>query len=253
MGDFPEQAVILAAGIGNRLGTASRGRPKGFLELDGLPLIVRSLRQLYAFGVRQIEIVTGYGANYYESLALQFPGVLLTYNSKFAKTNSLYSLYLSQTLRKEGFILLESDLVYEDRALGSLLDCPYPNAILMSGFTYSDDEVFISTRDNQVLRLSKNREELENVSGEMVGICKISKEMGLALANAAEHLLQLDPNIPYDAAINLVAESQPVYSHLVKDLTWAEIDTPKQLQRVQEKIFPLLKIGRESFKHTKST
>ena len=62
-------AVILAAGRGQRLKSVLPDKPKGFIELDGLPIIERSIRQLKQAGLSEIIIVTGYAAGYYEALA----------------------------------------------------------------------------------------------------------------------------------------------------------------------------------------
>jgi 2-aminoethylphosphonate-pyruvate transaminase len=62
-------AVILAAGMGIRLGSELTDRPKGFLELGDRPIIEESVQRLSDAGIERIVIVTGYGAEHYEKLA----------------------------------------------------------------------------------------------------------------------------------------------------------------------------------------
>ena len=55
------QAIILAAGVGNRLG-ALGARPKALLEFGGETLIARHLRVLAAHAVTKVTLCVGYQA-----------------------------------------------------------------------------------------------------------------------------------------------------------------------------------------------
>jgi molybdenum cofactor cytidylyltransferase len=68
-------AVLLAAGSGSRLG----GRPKGLLELGGVPLIRRQLIALSGAGVDEVVVVLGHHAEAIEAAVRDFP-VTLTRN-----------------------------------------------------------------------------------------------------------------------------------------------------------------------------
>jgi len=56
-------AVILAAGMGVRLGALGQTIPKGFLQLGDQPIVAESIAQLHACGIERIIIVTGIGTN----------------------------------------------------------------------------------------------------------------------------------------------------------------------------------------------
>ncbi len=71
-----KHAVILAAGMGTRLRDAHSGMPKGFVELDGTPIIEMSLLRLEAAGITDVVIVTGYAAEHYAALAERYRGVV---------------------------------------------------------------------------------------------------------------------------------------------------------------------------------
>ena len=62
------QALILAAGRGVRMGPRGQSIPKGFIEVGGKTLIARSLALLARSGVRDVTIVTGHLADFYEQL-----------------------------------------------------------------------------------------------------------------------------------------------------------------------------------------
>lgn len=65
----------------------------------------------------------------------------------------------------DGFLLLESDLVYEGRALQALQQDPRPDLILVSGRTNSGDEVWVATRGGNLFAMSKDRSKLEELAG----------------------------------------------------------------------------------------
>jgi choline kinase len=236
----PVCAVILAAGSGRRLSSVVSDRPKGFVELAGAPIVERSVRQLRAAGIERIVIATGYAAAYYQALAPRYPEIELVENEKYEISGSMFSFWCVRDRVPGTFLLLESDLVYESRALEALLACPRPNAMLVSGFTHADDEVFVAARGERVSRLSKKREELENVVGEMVGISKISPGLFAAMVECAAAHFPHDLTLNYEDCINSVAERVAVFHHRIDDLVWAEIDTPEHLQRVERFVLPRL-------------
>jgi len=235
-----KQAVILAAGKGERLTPIFSERPKGFIELAGQPIIERSIKRLLASGFQTITVVTGYAATYYEALARRYPAIRLIHNPHYADSGSLYSLYCAREAVTGSALIIESDLVYENRALEVLLNYPRSTAILMSGFTHSGDEVYLSTRGEYFLKMSKRREELPNVAGELVGLSKVSPEAFAALMQYAEKCFQRDRRWHYEDGFNGIADMLEVFVCKLDDLIWAEIDTPEHLRRVQEKILPQL-------------
>ena len=63
------QAVIMAGGLGSRLGSRTKDMPKGFLEIGGTAIVEQSVRKLIAAGIEEIIIGTGYHKEFYEDLA----------------------------------------------------------------------------------------------------------------------------------------------------------------------------------------
>lgn len=63
------QAVIMAGGLGSRFGGRTKAMPKGFIEIDGIAMVERSVQKLIAAGVEEIIIGTGHCYEYYDELA----------------------------------------------------------------------------------------------------------------------------------------------------------------------------------------
>ena len=118
------QAIILAAGMGSRLKELNQGAPKGFIRLGDVSIIEHSIKALLASGIEQIIIVTGYMDKYYENLSVQYPQIKTVRNEKFSETGTMYSLWCARNLVSADFILLESDLIFEIRAIREILGSP---------------------------------------------------------------------------------------------------------------------------------
>jgi choline kinase len=235
-------AVILAAGMGTRLRSEHEGLPKGFLELNGQSLIERSIKLLQQAGITDIVIVTGYLAEHYEQLAERSAGLVRTvHNEKFAESGSMYSLCCARDLLDGDFLLLESDLLYEARALDVLLAHESPDAILLSGPTNAGDEVYVEAPTGSLISMSKSKSELGSVAGELVGISKISAELFAAMTHLARERFRETLRYDYETDCLVdTAQNRAIDCPVVADLIWTEIDDPAHLERARKEILPKL-------------
>jgi 2-aminoethylphosphonate-pyruvate transaminase len=142
-------------------------------------------------------------------------------------------------LGQEDFLLLESDLIYEKRALQEALGSNSPNRLLVSGPTLSGDEVYVEAEGTQLRQLSKNRAILGGkVVGELVGITRISAPLHQAMREAASKYFSLNPYLEYEQALVMASARHIVECHLVQDLIWSEIDDEQHLARAREEVYP---------------
>jgi choline kinase len=234
-------AVILAAGMGTRLRGVLTDVPKGFLVLDGQSLIERSLDMLLSCGLKKIIIVAGYLKQYYENLGRRYPQVEVVTNDDYAESGSMYSLYCAREairIAQSDFLLLESDLVYEMRALDQLMSDPRNDVILLSGTTHSGDEVYVETCDDRIMAMGKDRARLSSVAGELVGISRISLPFFALMQRFAKAQFKESYQMDYEDCLVQAASVQPLRYLKIDDLIWSEIDDESHLQRVIEQILP---------------
>ena len=178
------QAVILAAGMGKRLGEYTRGNTKCMLEVNGIRLIDRILSSLFDVCVSRIVLVVGYkGQNVKDYLGSNYKGIPIVYieNSDYDKTNNIYSLYLAKDfLLEEDTLLLESDLIYEPSVLTRLLDNPFPNLALVDKYeSWMDGTVVTLDEESRITRfISKNHFKFEEIKDyyKTVNIYKFSRD-----------------------------------------------------------------------------
>src|SRR6476619_1703843 len=113
------RGIILAAGKGSRLNGTAGDRPKCLVEIGGVTLVERQIRALELAGVDDITVVVGCQAEWVRARC----GNRVTYveNTRYAETNSLYSLWLARALLYEGFVVLNCDVLFHPVLLDDLL------------------------------------------------------------------------------------------------------------------------------------
>ena len=151
------QAIILAAGMGKRLGELTKGNTKCMVEVGGETLITRLLRQLDKQHLSKIVLVVGYKAqelkNYLATIQIQTP-IEFVENIVYDQTNNIYSLYLAKDyLVAEDTLLFESDLIMEDAVITKLLQHPYPDLALVDKYeSWMDGTVVTIDEENRIQR-----------------------------------------------------------------------------------------------------
>ena len=234
------QAVILGAGIGSRLKGKLNNRPKGFLKLGGMPIIEESVAKLIRAGINDIIIVTGYCYEFYNTLAEKYPFVRTVLNPEFATTGSMLSLCTAASYVTSDFLLLESDLVYEYSALRTLQNSPKENCILLSGQTGSGDEVYVGIQGERVVNMSKERDDIKILGGELVGISKISLKLYNQMLDITKEKCKDISQYHYEDCLTDSSDSNAIYYECVENLAWIEIDHENHLCKARENIYPLI-------------
>jgi histidinol-phosphate/aromatic aminotransferase/cobyric acid decarboxylase-like protein/2-C-methyl-D-erythritol 4-phosphate cytidylyltransferase len=150
------QAIILAAGMGRRLGEYTKDNTKCMLEVNGVRLIDRALGFLRNSNMSRVILVVGYKAqNVIDYVGNDYKGMPIIYviNTIFDKTNNIYSLYLAKDyLLQDDTILLESDLIYDESILKRLIEHPFSNVALVAKYeTWMDGTMVRINEDNEIL------------------------------------------------------------------------------------------------------
>ena len=232
-------AVILAAGRGARIQDHIERMPKGFIALDGKPIIEESIDNLIKVGIKKIVIVTGYRDDYYEGLRERYPGIDTVHNEVYASSGSMYSLFLARELLTEDFLLLESDIFYELRALSSLQNTDRDDAVLISGKTDSGDEVYVIGEHERIRNITKDRTLAPNPAGELTGLSRISLPLYREMLRIAEKDFADTLHQEYDTStLAKTAARRDVPYLLIEDLAWTEIDTIEHLERARKTVLP---------------
>lgn len=178
------QAIILAAGMGKRLGNLTQGNTKCMVKVNGVTLIDRMLSQLSKLELSRVILVIGYKGNLLQDyVGNEYKGLKIEYieNSIFDKTNNIYSLSLAEKeLQEDDTLLIESDLIFDDALFPMIVNNPYPNLALVAKYeTWMDGTMVRLDEENNIVNfVPKKAFRYEDVDlyYKTVNIYKFSKE-----------------------------------------------------------------------------
>ena len=148
------QAIILAAGMGKRLGEYTKNNTKCMLPVNGVRLIDRMLTQLSSQNLNRVVIVVGYeGTKLIEYIGNRYDNKLkieYVHNPIYDKTNNIYSLALSkQQMMEDDTLLLESDLIFDSEMLDILVKHPDSNLALVAKYETWMDGTMVRIDDDR--------------------------------------------------------------------------------------------------------
>ena len=224
-------AVIMAAGLGSRFGKMTETIPKGFIEVGGKSMVIRSIETLIACGIKRIIIGTCYKKEAYEALQSQYPQIACVFSPRYAETNSMYTLWnCREVIGDDDFILLESDIIYSHNAITELQEDKHSDIMLITPVTKFQDQYYVEYDEQGTLtRCSTNKEEID-YKGELVGIHKLSSTFYHRLCEEYEKIVADKPKLGYEYQLLWMSQHVcPVYVLNSSDVKWYEIDDEDDL------------------------
>ncbi len=241
------KAIILAAGIGNRLGESSANKPKSLLEFEGKSLLKRHIDILIANQIEELTIVTGYQSEMIEThLQDSALPINFIYNDRFTE-GSIISLNCAQEIlfSEPEFILMDADVLYDPEMVKRLVNTEIENCLLLDrDFIPGDEPVKICVDKNGRINEFRKKvaDDLEfDIQGESVGFFKFNKLIGTSLlGRISDYLSKGENDTPYEEAIRDLIKTYPEQFGYedVTGVAWIEIDFPEDIERATNEILP---------------
>ena len=235
------QAIILAAGMGRRLGELTGDNTKCMLEVNNVKLIDRTLECLANYHLSRIVLVVGYkGENVKHYVGNNYKGIDIVYveNPIYDKTNNIYSLYLAKDyLLEEDTILLESDLIYEPAVIERIIENDYPNLALVDKYeSWMDGTVVTLNAENKISNFISKRDfnymDIDKYY-KTVNIYKFSKEFSAThyVPFLEAYSLALGNNAYYEQVLRVITllDDSPLKALPLNGEKWYEIDDIQDL------------------------
>lgn len=224
---MPVQAVILAAGMGTRLG---RPWPKPLTPLaDGRTIMQQQIENLRtAFPDPRITTVVGFKL---ELILEAFPDVNYVYNEVYDQTNTNRSLLKALRLSADGGVVwMNGDVVFDPAVLSraqSLIDAEQSFICVNTAVVGEEEVKYTVDSDGYVDRLSK---QVVDALGEAVGINYISAHDKPLLITRLAECEDLDY---FERGLELMIERDgaKVLPYDIKDLFAVEVDFEEDLTR----------------------
>ena len=238
------RAVMLAAGVGRRLG---QPESKVLLRFGGRTLLQRHLAILGALGVRDLTIGIGHEALAIER-ALAGLGrheVSTVYNPDYEEGSILTLMCVREALTAGGPVLLmDGDVLYDRRVLAPLIETRHADCLLVDrAWEPGDEPVKVGLSRGVPADFGKTIDPATDAIGESVGFFRLSEAAAKALVATAGRMIEDGGRQrPMEDAVAAVlrAAAPPFGFEDVTGLPWIEIDFPEDVERAETDILPRL-------------
>jgi len=237
------KTVILAAGAGSRLKQLTDHLPKCLLKAGGKCILEMTIENLLETGNSEIIIVTGYLEEMIrEFIEQRFPQLKVTFifNSSFASTNNIYSLWLAKDkVMGDDMLMMDSDIIFDKLIITKLLDSGFKNCLALKRHDVHEEEIKVRADETgRVIEIGKNVIPAD-AAGESIGIEIFGKEILPELFRILDRMVVTEKNVNlfYEAAFQELADRG--YDLFIVDTTeypCMEIDTKEDLTAADELI-----------------
>jgi choline kinase len=237
------RGIILAAGKGSRLNGTIGDKPKCLLRVGGKTLVERQIEALEAVGITDVAVVIGCQADSVRRTC----GPRITYieNSRYAQTNSLYSLWLARPLLYDGFVVMNCDVLFHPQMLLDLVTSHHDDALLIAyqdddAQPFGDEEMKVRVRRGRVAEIAKTMSP-DAADGENVGIVKFGRQGARTLVGLLDRRVA-DGSLRDWAprAFDEFARIRPLHTVGTRGFPWTEIDFPEDYERAVREILPAI-------------
>ena len=229
-----EQAIILIAGRGHRLGNLTDARPKCLLEIGGKSFLERSLHALSKCGLSKAVLVVGYRKEQIQNvIGHRYEGIEIEYviNHRYAKTNTAYSLWLARDYLLSQSLILEGDIVFDEAILSYILSCSGGKSIWAA--------VPVTPLRNEGILLSRNgtgyvsrlklvrhtQNESTDLKFKCAGIQLLTAGASQSLALKLDETIQKGEVRKYaDLVLAEIFDKYPMILCSLDGMRWAEVD-----------------------------
>lgn len=242
------QAIILAAGMGRRLGELTRKQTKCMVKVGATRLIDRLLNQLSILPLTRIVVVVGYQADGLRAhIDAHFPDLNIEYvvNEIYDRTNNIYSLALArEQLMEDDTLLIESDLILDERLFPLLLDNEWPNLALVAKYESWMDGTMVRLDDDGCITSfvpkSSFRFEERDQYYKTVNVYKFSREFLCTkyVPFLEVYVKSMGENEYYEQVLRVLTflDRTDLKALPIHDLKWYEIDDIQDLD-IAETLF----------------
>ena len=236
------QALMLAAGMGKRLGNYTKNATKCMVPVNGKTLIEYAIESLIYAGIKKFTMVVGYKKDVLKNfLKGKYPQIQIDFidNDVYDSTNNIYSLYLARdVLSSDDTILLESDLIFDKEIIREIVSSPEKNLAVVSHFeNWMDGTVTVLNEEKAIKRIvSKSDFDWNKIDSyyKTVNIYKFSKEFSknIYMPFLSAYQTAYSKNEYYETVLKVISylDGDILKAHLVDGSRWYEIDDPADLK-----------------------
>lgn len=237
------QALMLAAGMGKRLGKYTNNNTKCMVEVAGKKLIDRAIEAVEEAGINKMILVVGYeGQNLIDYIKSNYAGSQMQfefiYNKDYATSNNIYSFYLAKDyVVKDDTVLLESDLIYDKSLIRKMMTVKHKNLVAVARYKSWMDGTVVTCDDEghitQFIDKADMNFELIGDYYKTVNVYKLSKQFckNVYIPFLEAYMKAYGLNSYYETTLKVVAHlsKTQLNAYEIGDMPWYEIDDAQDL------------------------
>ena len=178
-----KRAIIMAAGLGNRMRPVTLTTPKPLVRVNGKRMIDTVIEGLHDNGITEIYIVAGYLKEQFYELENEYPGVTIIENPYYESCNNISSLYVARDHIEDAIILDGDQIIYNPKILSKEFERSGYNSVWTDEETDEwlqtvEDGIVTKTMDSYALSINSIKFLYENkycITGDSDGKINIWK------------------------------------------------------------------------------
>jgi Predicted choline kinase involved in LPS biosynthesis len=230
-----KSAVILAAGANKHF-----NEPVGLLQIDGISIVERIIRQLNASGIEKIYIVVGYKSEKYKEALSKYKDIIFIENDRFKWTGTMASLAAAAPYLNEDFLLIDGNQIFEETAITDILNAESRSCLLLTNPSDSGDAAFVELEeDGTIFRISKDIRQMNSVDAELVGISKISLTLWEKMLSYFEN--NRNPKLNYEYVVENIGRLYHINGLMKDNMAWSVIENEVLYTKAENLIFPIIR------------
>ncbi len=225
------KVLLMAAGRGSRISRYIEGKPKCTVDIGGQSLIEYTIQELLKHRVDEIGMVLGYHSDEISRLLERY-NIRYFYNYFYDVTNSIASAWFAKEFIDDDIILMNAD-VYLERNLIQEVFKEDRSPILFSDSSRKEQADYkFYYEDGQLIKFGKELAG-QDVSGEYVGVARMSREFIPAFQKRLQELIEGGKHHMWweDVLYSYVGEKQ-VYVNDINGMFWDEVDYIDEYERI---------------------
>ena len=240
------KALILAAGFGGRMSPLTRHTHKTLIKVNGERIMDRIIKSLVKNNIINIIIVTGYKEKelrYHLNETFKNVNFIFINNPEYRKTNNIYSLALAFEKLEfdQDILLIESDLIYNEKVIETAVNSKYKNVALVSPYKTGLDGTVVQVSKNKITGLFPPHLHDEKFNFfdkyKTLNIYKFSKDF---CQNEFKKILlyyskTIDNNCYYELILGILIfmQREIINCEIISNEHWVEVDDPNDIESAE--------------------
>lgn len=217
------KVLFMAAGKGTRISRYIEGKPKCTVDIGGISLIEYTIRQLHKCGVNKVGMVLGYHGDEIRKKLEKYK-IKYYYNYFYDVTNSIASVWFANDFIDDDIILMNADVYLEENLIKKVLEEKRSPVLFSDSNRREQADYKFYYEDGQLIKFGKELDG-DDISGEYVGVAKISKDFTLEFKDRLQELIQDGKHHMWweDVLYSYVGERE-IYINDINGMFWDEVD-----------------------------